>query len=328
MSNGYIVILMTCLQNIDDMKNNWPELKFPDLKDTIITVQLWTQIVGKIRMVKMPWLNHSWHVTLYVSPTGLTTGSIPYEKGAFSIDFDFIKHQLLIICSNGNQQQIGLYPRTVANFYAALFEKLNLMGIDVAIYAKPNEVEPAIPFAQDETHAQYDKEQITRYWQALVKINEIFTRFRARFSGKCSPVHLFWGGFDLAVTRFSGRRAPLHPGGAPNMSLAVMQEAYSHEVSSCGFWGGSDDFPYPAFYAYCYPTPAAFGAQPVKPVAAFYSKEMGEFFLKYEDVVNTADPETSLLDFLQSTYEAAANTGNWDRTALECDFSVFEKKRG
>jgi hypothetical protein len=319
---------MTCLQNIDHMKNNWPQLKFPDLKDTITTVQLWTQIVGKIRMVKMPWLNHSWHVTLYISPTGLTTGSIPYSDGIFQIDFDFIKHQLLIICGNGNQQQMDLYPRTVASFYAALFEKLNLMGINVTIYAKPNEVEPAIPFAQDETHFQYNKAQINQYWQALVKINEIFTRFRAGFTGKCSPVHLFWGGFDLAVTRFSGRRAPLHPGGAPNMSLAVMQEAYSHEVSSCGFWGGSDDFPYPAFYAYCYPTPTAFGEQSVKPAAAFYSKEMGEFFLKYEDVANAPDPETCLLEFLQSTYEAAANTGNWDRNSLECDFSAFEKKRG
>jgi hypothetical protein len=308
------------------MKNKWPQLKFSDLKDTITTVQLWTQIVGKIRMVKTPWLNHSWHVTLYVSPTGLTTGSIPYEQGMFRIDFDFINHQLLIICSTGGHAQIKLYPRTVADFYKVLFEKLNLMGIKAVIYPRPNEIEPAIPFEQDETHFEYDSTQINLYWQALIKIDAIFTKFRARFSGKGSPVHFFWGGFDLAVTRFSGRRAPKHPGGAPNMSLAIMQEAYSHEVSSCGFWAGSPDFPYPVFYAYCYPTPEAYSQQPVKPEAAFYSKEMGEFFLKYDDVISAADPEASLLDFLQSTYEAAANTGNWDRSALECDFSVFEKK--
>lgn len=309
------------------MKNNWPILKFEELKDTIATVQLWTQIVGKIRLVKTPWLNHSWHVTLYVSPSGLTTGSIPYGNGLFQIDFDFIKHRLLITCSNGYQEQVGLYPRSVASFYAALFEKLALMGIEAKIFAKPNELEPAIPFEQDETHFQYDKEQVNKYWQALVKIDAVFTRFRARFSGKCSPVHLFWGGFDLAVTRFSGRRAPKHPGGVPNMPLAVMQEAYSHEVSSCGFWAGSPDFPFPVFYAYCYPTPATFGGQLVKPETAFYSNEMGEFLLKYEDVINSNDPETYLLDFLQSTYEAAASTGNWDRANLECDFTVFEKKR-
>jgi hypothetical protein len=309
------------------MKNNWPILKFDELKDTIATVQLWAQIVGKIRLVKTPWLNHSWHVTLYVSPTGLTTGSIPYENGVFQIDFDFIKHRLLITCSNGYKEQVDLYPRSVASFYAALFEKLALMGIDAKIYAKPNEVEPAIPFEQDETHFKYDKEQINKYWQALVKIDAVFTRFRARFSGKGSPVHLFWGGFDLAVTRFSGKRAPMHSGGMPNMPLEVMQEAYSHEVSSCGFWAGSPDFPFPVFYAYCYPTPETFGDQHVKPGAAFYSKEMGEFLLKYEDVINSNDAETYLLDFLQSTYEAAANTGNWDRPNLECDFTVFEKKR-
>jgi len=308
------------------MKNNWPVLKFEDLKDTLTTVQLWTQIVGKIRLVKSPWLNHSWHVTLYVSPTGLTTGSIPYENGIFKIDFDFIKHQLIINCSNGNQEQVDLYPRTVASFYIELFEKLELMGIEAAIYAKPNELESAIPFAQDKVHFQYDKEQINKYWRALVKIEAVFERFRARFGGKSSPVHLFWGGFDLAVTRFSGRRAPLHPGGVPNMPLAVMQEAYSHEVSSCGFWGGGPDFPFPVFYAYCYPTPETFGEQPVKPNAAFYSKEMGEFLLKYADVINAHNPENYLLQFLQTTYEAAANTGKWNRPNLECDFTIFEKK--
>jgi hypothetical protein len=306
-------------------KQNWPQLNFDKLKDTVATVQLWTQIVGKIRLKKMPWLNHSWHVTLYVSPRGLSTYSIPYGDTSFQIEFDFVAHQLLITCSSGQHQVMDLYPRTVAGFYKELFEKLALLKIEVTIYAKPNELDPAIPFAEDEVHQSYDKEQMELFHKALLNINAIFTQFRAKFSGKCSPVHFFWGAFDLAVTRFSGRRAPLHPGGAPNMPDRVMQEAYSHEVSSCGFWPGSEQFPYPAFYAYCYPTPATFGQQPVKPAEAFYSADMGEFFLKYEDVRNAADPEKNLLDFLETTYIAAANTGSWDRDALECDFSWLEK---
>ncbi|MDP9047759.1 MAG: DUF5996 family protein [Bacteroidota bacterium] len=308
------------------MKQPWPELKFDELKDTITTVQLWTQIVGKIRLVKMPWLNHSWHVTLYVSPRGLTTGNIPYADGNFQIDFDFISHQLIILCSRGTQQHIDLYPRTVAGFYKELFEKLALMEIDVKIYPVPNEIEPAIPFEKDEAHFAYDKDQINNFWKALVKINVVFNRFRARFMGKCSPVHFFWGGFDLAVTRFSGRRAPKYSGVVPNMPAEVMQEAYSHEVSSCGFWPGSPDAPYPMFYSYCYPTPAVFSKQPVKPDKAFYSNEMGEFFLKYDDVIKAPEPEAYLLDFLQSTYEAAASTGKWDREDLECDLTYFERK--
>ncbi len=304
--------------------NSWPELNFDKLKDTVATVQLWTQIVGKIRMKNMSWLNHSWHVTLYVYPRGLTTGNIPYGDGSFQIDFDFIAHELLITSSSGESQKMELYPRTVASFYTELFEKLKVMGIDVTIYACPNEIDPAIPFEKDEVHKSYDKKQISLFFTALLKINAIFNKFRAGFSGKCSPVHFFWGGFDLAVTRFSGRRAPLHPGGIPNMPDRVMQEAYSHEVSSCGFWPGSEQFPHPAFYAYCYPTTAGFGEQPVKPAQAFYSTEMGEFFLKYEDVRQAANPENNLLEFLETTYIAAANTGNWDREALECDFSSFE----
>jgi hypothetical protein len=306
------------------MSNSWPELKFEKLKETLITVQLWTQIVGKIRLVKMPWLNHSWHVTLYVSPTGLTTGSIPFEKGIFQIDFDFISHQLLIIASTNKRQEMGLFQRTVADFYKELFEKLALLEIDAEIYAKPNELEVAIPFEKDDTHFQYDKQQINLFWQALTNIEIVFTRFRAKFTGKCSPVHFFWGAFDLAVTRFSGRQAPKHPGGAPNIPLKVMQEAYSHEVSSCGFWAGNAGFPNPVFYAYCYPTPEAFKEQVIKPKQAFYSKELGEFILYYEDVRNAPDPENYLMEFLQSTYSAAADTGHWDRNSLECDFSDLE----
>ena len=306
------------------MGNTWPELKFQDLKETLTTVQLWAQIIGKIRLVKTPWLNHSWHVTLYVSPRGLTTGSIPYERGIFQIDFDFISHQLVIISSTGKQQHMELFPRTVASFYKELFEKLALMEIAVEIYAKPNEMEVAIPFEKDDVHFQYDKEQISLYWQALVKIEAVFIRFRAKFRGKCSPVHLFWGAFDLAVSRFSGREAPKHPGGVPNIPLDVMQEAYSHEVSSSGFWAGNDSFPDPIFYAYCYPTPETYKAQKIKPEQAFYSNDLGEFMLRYEDVRNAADPENALLEFLQSTYVAAANTGNWDRKSLECDLTNFE----
>jgi hypothetical protein len=299
-------------------QSTWPRLSYHQLRDTIVTVQLWTQIVGKIRLKTMPWLNHSWHVTLYVSPRGLSTHSIPHGNRSFQIDFDFIAHQLHITCSSGEQQTVELYPRTVASFYQEVMAKLALMNIEVSINTKPNEVDPAIPFAEDDIHSTYDKEQVELFHKALLNIDSVFTRFSAGFSGKCSPVHFFWGAFDLAVTRFSGRRAPLHSGGAPNISDKVMQEAYSHEVSSCGFWPGSDAFPHPAFYAYCYPTPAA-------PAEAFYSAEMGEFFLKYEDVYGADDPERTLIDFLETTYAAAASTGEWDRESLECDLSWLEK---
>lgn len=303
----------------------WPSIAFEDWKDTLATLHLWTQIVGKIRLKQMPWLNHSWHVTLYVSASGLTTGSIPYKNGIFEISFDFIHHALHIITSESGIAKVELYPRTVADFYRELFEKLNGLGIDAYIYASPNEIDPAIPFAEDETHQSYDTERVHDFWKALVKINNVFTKFRASFTGKCSPVHFFWGAFDLAVTRFSGRRAPVHPGGAPNMPNNVMQEAYSHEVSSCGFWPGSEQFPHPAFYSYCYPTRPDFSKQPVKPNEAFYSDEMGEFFLLYEVVQRSDNPEDVLMQFLQTTYAAAANTGSWDRHSLECDLTRFER---
>lgn len=307
------------------INQSWPEIPFNDWKDTLYTVQLWVQIVGKIRLRKMPWTNHSWHVTLYVSPLGLTTGSIPFENGIFQIDFDFLNHHLLISSSSGKNEQIDLYPRTVANFYKELFEKLENMGIHAFIYAVPNEIEPAIPFQKDEVHRSYDKEKMKLFWRSLISIHNVFTKFRARFIGKCSPVHLFWGAFDLAVTRFSGKEAPEHPGGMPNIPLKVMQESYSHEVSSCGFWPGSEQFPMPAFYSYCYPTPPAFGEQRVQPEDVFYSTEMGEFFLPYDVVRKSVNPEETLLQFMQTTYEAAANTLGWDRNKLEFDFSDFER---
>ena len=302
------------------MQKEWPDLQYDKLKDTIATVQLWTQIVGKIRLAKMPWLNHSWHVTFTVSPQGLTTGGIDYDNGIFELAFDFINHHLLISTSDGSNETVSLYPRSVASFYKEVFDKLKALNIDVKIYAKPNEIDPAIPFEEDEIHQSYDKEQINLFWKALLKIEPVFNKFRAGFSGKCSPVHFFWGGFDLAVTRFSGREAPKHPGGAPNIPLKVMQESYSHEVSSAGFWPGNEAFPHPAFYSYAYPTPADFGTQKVLPKEAFYNKEMGEFLLRYNDVRNAVFPEKMLMEFLQSTYDAAADTGNWDKKALEFNY--------
>lgn len=314
-------------------KNNapraqWPEISFNEWKDTLATVHLWTQIVGKIRLRKMPWLNHSWHVTLYVTPDGLSTGSMPYQHGIFQIDFDFVHHELVINTSTGQRETLTLRPRTVADFYTELFAQLNIMNIDVAIYTMPSEIAAAIPFDKDEIHQSYDAQQMQTFWQAMVKIHNVFTRFKARFTGKCSPVHFFWGAFDLAVTRFSGRDAPEHPGEAPNMPAAVMKEAYSKEVSSCGFWPGSAQYPHACFYAYCYPVPADFATQPVKPEAAFFSPEMGEFLLHYDIVQQADDPESMLMDFLQSSYEAAANTAHWDRDALECDLSHFETAYG
>jgi hypothetical protein len=302
----------------------WPVLKFDDLKETIATVHLWTQIVGKIRLKKMPWLNHSWHVTLYVSPRGLTTGSVPYENGIFQIEMDFISHEVILTTSEGARQTMRLYPRSVADFYGEIFKKLREIGVEVDIYAVPNELDPAVPFAKDEMHKSYDAIQINLLWQALVKIDKVLTQFRSGFTGKVSPVHFFWGAFDLAVTRFSGRTAPEHPGGAPNMPDRVMQEAYSHEVSSSGFWPGSEQSPIPAFYSYCYPTPENFKKQPVLPKEAFYSKEMGEFLLTYEAVQKSDNPEKTLMEFLTSTYSAAAVTGQWDK-ALECDLTYLKQ---
>ncbi len=265
----------------------------------------------------MPWQNHSWHPSLYITPRGLTTGSIPWRDGIFEIEFDLDEHLLKVNTSYEKQHTMELKPRSVADFYKNLFKLLADVGIDIDIYPKPNEVEEAIPFAENETNCFYDKKKVTDYWQVAIKTHNIFTKFRSDFIGKCSPVHFFWGAFDIAVTRLSGRKAPLHQGSMPNMPKEVMQEAYSQELSSCGFWPGGDAFPMPAFYAYCYPSPESFGKQKVQPAQAFWSDEMGEFFLKYDDVRQAADPEKILMKFLQSTYEAAANTGKWDRESLE-----------
>lgn len=298
--------------------STWPELSIASWKDTCATLHLWTQIVGKIRTVQMPWTNHSWHATLYVTPRGLTTLAMPHGQRSFQVDFDFIDHRLLLTSSDGASQHIDLGPMSVADFYGCVTSALNQMDIDVKIHGSPNEVDPSIPFAEDTEHDAYDAASVTCFHQALVRTDRVMKQFRAGFRGKCSPVHFFWGSFDLAVTRFSGRTAPKHPGGFPNMPDWITREAYSHEVSSCGFWPGGGEQE-AMFYSYAYPAPDGFADRGVRPDSASYSTEMGEFILPYEALRHSDSPDADLLAFFQSTYDAAAETGNWDRAALEWD---------
>ena len=297
----------------------WPELPTAAWRDTYATLHLWTQIVGKIRLSKAPWLNHSWHVALYVTPRGLTTSPVPDGTRTFQIDLDFIDHVLRISTSDGAKRQFALPGKSVASFYAATMMTLTELDISVTIDEMPNELPDPVRFSEDNVHASYDPEAIKRFLQILVNCDRVFKQFRTGFLGKASPVHFFWGSFDLAVTRFSGRRAPRHPGGVPYLSDDVACEAYSHEVSSAGFWPGSGAVDYPAFYSYAYPEPAGFRATKVRPDAAFFSEALGEFILPYDAVRTADDPDQALLDFLQSTYEAAAISAKWDRDALECD---------
>jgi hypothetical protein len=296
----------------------WPALSFEAWKDTYATLHRWTQIIGKTRMGFEPMLNHWWQVPLYVSARGLTTSAMPCGPGRLvDIEFDFIAHELAIRTSDGARRELPLMPRSVADFLAAYEGALRSLDVEAHVWPVPVELPDALPFAEDREHCSYDGESAHRFWQALIRIDRIFKIFRARFLGKSSPVHFFWGSFDLAVTRFSGRTAPPHPGGAPHVGDWVMREAYSHEVSSAGFWPGNDAYPQAAFYSYAYPTPEGFGDAPLRPADAFFSKEMGEFLLPYEAVRTAADPEAALLDFLQSTYEAAADRAGWDRVGLE-----------
>ena len=297
--------------------DQWPSLPFQEWKDTYATLHMWTQIVGKIKLVQSPWINHSWHATLYVTSRGLTTSPIPYGTRTFQIDFDFIDHRLLIQASDGGLKTMSLVPRSVADFYQELFAKLAELQFNVKIHTTPNEVVNAIPFEEDHEHASYESDYANRFWRALVQADRVFKRFRVRFIGKCSPVHFFWGSFDLAVTRFSGRRAPEHPGGVPHLPDWVTREAYSHEVSSCGFWPGSDQMPQPVFYSYAYPEPEGFSTAKVEPGGAAYNSEFREFIFPYDEVRQSSSPDEALLEFLQSSYEAAADFGGWDRSALE-----------
>ena len=295
----------------------WPELSYRAWSDTCSTLHLWTQVVGKIRLAQAPWQNHSWHVPLYVTSRGLTTSPIPYDGRSFEIQFDFDAHTLAIDVSDGTGKRLPLRPQPVADFHAAVMAGLGELGIRIAINEHPCEIPDAIAFSRDRAHAAYDAEYANRFWRVLLAADRVLKRFRTSFIGKCSPVHFFWGSFDLAVTRFSGRRAPLFAGKAPGVSALVMQEAYSHEVSSAGFWPGGANAD-ALFYSYAYPAPEGFKEARIHPRAASFSEALGEFVLPYDAVRRAADPEADLLGFLQSTYEAAAHGASWDRSALEC----------
>ena len=307
--------------------NMWPALPYADWRETGASLQLRTQIVGKIRLAQMPWINHSWHVTQYLTARGLTTGPIPHEGRVFQIDFDFVDHCLRLQCSDGQTRLMPLVEQTVADFYAQLMTLLRELGVPVRIAALPNEVTDPIPFDEDRQHRAYEAAAVQRWWRALLQVDRVFTVFRSGFLGKVSPSHFFWGSFDLAVTRFSGRSAPLHPGGVPALPDAVVREAYSHEVSSAGFWPGGGDIDYAAFYSYAYPEPAEFSNARVLPSQAFYHATLREFLLPYDAVRTAVSPDEALLSFLQSTYEAAAEQAKWDRSALECAFGVARVPR-
>lgn len=306
----------------------WPELSYAVWKDTYATLHLWTQIVGKIRLAQTPWVNHSWHVTLYVSPRGLTTSPIPYGKRTFELEFDFLQHVLRATTDEGSIREIALHPRAVAEFYGHVMKALSELGIEVHIHDMPNEIPDPIRFTEDYAHASYDGECAERFWRILLQVDRVLHDFRTAFIGKCSPVHFFWGSFDLAVTRFSGRRAPLHPGGVPFLPDRVTQEAYSHEVSSAGFWPGTKDIlEEPAFYSYAYPEPPGFLSVAIRPAQAYYHETFSEYVLPYDAVRTAEDPDRVLMSFLTSTYEAAANNGGWDRKNLETTLGIPGKPR-
>ncbi|MBD3162389.1 MAG: hypothetical protein GF346_08600 [Candidatus Eisenbacteria bacterium] len=298
--------------------DRWPSLPLDSWRETYETLHLWTQIVGKIRMECMPWINHSWHVPLYVSARGLATSLIPREPHDFEIEFDFHEHRLRIATTRATARSFDLEPMTVADFHSRTMEALHALDLEVAISPLPVEIpDPILPFHEDRSHGSYDRAAVERFWRILLASHRVLTRFRAEYIGKASPVHFFWGAFDLAASRFSGREAPRHPGGAPNCADWVMEEAYSHEVSSAGFWPGGGPLPFPLFYSYVYPEPDRFRSAAIRPEGAFYDETMGEFVLPYDLVRAAEAPERMLLEFYRSTYEAAADLGGWDRKALE-----------
>ncbi len=304
----------------------WPDLTYLAWRDTAATLQLWTQIVGKVRLALTPWLNHAWQVPFYVTARGLGTSPIPAGREILEFEFDFIGHGLKARTSRGETRRVPLAPQTVADFHRRVMDLLDGLDIQVAINETPSEVANPVRFSEDHVHAAYDAAAAHRFWRALVQADRVFKLFRSGFLGKASPVHFFWGSFDLAVTRFSGRTAPAHPGGVPGLPDAVAREAYSHEVSSAGFWPGSDAFPQAAFYSYAYPTPAGFSGRPVT-AGADFEPNLGEFILPYDQVRQAADPDALLLDFLSTTYAAAAEAGGWDRAGLECSIGVPGKVR-
>lgn len=311
---------------MSDLAIAWPALSYPAWRDTATTLHLWTQIVGKVRLALTPWVNHSWQVPLYLTARGLGTSPIPSKDGIFDIEFDFIGHRLEVRASWGAERSLSLEPQAVSDFYHRVVDTLDEMGIAVHIGEMPNEMPNGTAFSRDHIHASYDPSAAHAFWRTLLRADRLFKLFRSGFLGKASPVHFFWGSFDLAVTRFSGRPAPLHPGGVPALPDAVAREAYSHEVSSAGFWPGNDAFPQAAFYSYAYPEPDGFRDARVPP-GAYFEKALGEFILPYDAVRTAADPDALLLDFLSSTYTAAADAARWDRAALECRLGVPGKVR-
>jgi len=302
----------------DKSSNPWPTLAYADWQDTCNTLHLWTQIVGKVKLALAPLVNHWWGIVLFVSARGLTTGAMPYRGRMLQIDFDFCTHALVLHTSDSREQRIALMPMATADLYAAVMRALRALDVDVRIWTMPVEIEGAIPFDQDRTHASYDGAAAQTFWRQLVQADRVFNLFRARFLGKVSPVHFFWGSFDLAVTRFSGRTAPpLKSNNSPNVAAWVMNEAYSHECSSIGFWPGNGGYGRAAFYAYAYPEPDGFAAAPVAPQGAAYNQDVGQFLIDYNTIRAAASPDDALLAFMQSTYEAAANNAKWERKALE-----------
>jgi hypothetical protein len=301
--------------NAADEAAAWPDLTLSRWQDTRDTLHLWTQVVGKVRLALDPMINHWWQVSLSVSARGLTTSLMHAGARGLEIEFDFVDHALDLRTTDGAGRRVPLEPRSVASFYQATMSALDDLGVHVTVYPRPSEVAEAIPFDEDEVHRSYDPDAARRFWLALVQVHRVLVQFRSAFIGKASPVHFFWGGADLCTTRFSGRPAPRHPGGVPNCPDWVQELAYSHEVSSCGYWpAGADEG---AFYAYAYPEPLGFAGWPVEPAEAFYDPNFGEFLLPYTAVRTASDPDATLLSFFQSTYEAAADLGRWDRTALE-----------
>jgi hypothetical protein len=296
---------------------HWPALPLSEWADTCATLHLWTQVIGKIRLAHAPLINHWWQVPLYVNSRGLTTSAIACGYRSFQIDFDFLGHNLIIQTSDGATATVALAPRTVADFYAEVMSRLRELGLETRIWTMPVEIPDAVPFDQDREHKSYDPEYAQRFWRILVQADRLSTLFRSQFVGKVSPVHFFWGSFDLALTRFSGRTAPTMTSDSPNLGAWVMQEAYSHEVSSCGFWPGNGGFGQAAFYSYAYPEPPGFSDAPLRPDAAYYDQNLGQFILPYDAVRQAPSPDDHVLDFLQSTYSAAADLAHWDRTALE-----------
>jgi hypothetical protein len=296
----------------------WPELDWCSWRETAIGLQLRTQIIGKVRLALTPWLNHSWHVPLYLTARGWSTSTIPFGDRVLQIDVDLIADWIVFATSDGGVKTVPLAAGSIADFHAAVVEALRDLGVTTSFDGTPSEMPGAVPFTEDREQRPYDAEAVRRFWRALIQAQRVFGRFRTGFLGKASPIHFFWGSFDLASTRFSGRPAPRHPGGLPGLPDAVTCEAYSHEESSVGFWPGSDAWPHAAFYAYAYPAPAGYGDAKVEPAEAVYSSEMGEFLLPYDAVRTAVDPDAALLAFCQSTYDAAADLADWDRDALEC----------